>query len=164
MGGWDCDLPKGSSKVQFLIMACRRCIPIPNFQCQKSTSFWGIDKFSFSRPPTHGKLEKRPCILDNVDNFLVKWHVGKVVKGCINPSCMESRPELRSMLLLDFLRHKRIIYDGQICRVPVNRNGDRSSFFAKYHFHFITAHHRMTTMKVMVYQGENNCTSVDGRW
>ncbi len=69
MGGWHCNLPNKSSKIWFCIIACRRCIPIPSFQCQRSNSFWGINKFSFFRPPTHGKLETRPCFLDNVDKF-----------------------------------------------------------------------------------------------
>ncbi len=69
MGGWHCNLPNGSSKIWFRIIACRRCIPLPSFQCQRSNSFWGIDKFSFFRLPTHQKLETGSCFLDNVDKF-----------------------------------------------------------------------------------------------
>ena len=80
IGGWHCGLPSGSSKVQFLIMAWIHCIPILNFQFQRIYSLWANDKFSFPRLPTHGKLEKRPCCLDEVDkllnnqdNILAKW-------------------------------------------------------------------------------------------
>ncbi len=73
-GGWHCNLPNGSSKIQFCIIAC---IPISSFQCQRCNSCWGIDKFSFFRPPTHGKLETGSCFLNNVDKF---WSTDTLAK------------------------------------------------------------------------------------
>ena len=66
---------------------------------------------------------------------------------------MLSRPKLGGMLLLDIFGHERIVHDWQVGRIYVDWNGDSSSLLMQLHLHFITVHHRMNTMKLMVHPG-----------
>ena len=54
IGPITCLVPLGSSTCCGVISSCMWCILIPPLQCHNRSSFWALDRFSFSVVPTQG--------------------------------------------------------------------------------------------------------------